>query len=76
MWSKGEDVFNIEVDEDHSYVADGVVVHNCDANARRDVGFGPGRYRAWPISEAPIVPVHRRCRCYLSTVDITPGVGA
>lgn len=26
-----ETVFNIEVDEDHSYVLDGVVVHNCQA---------------------------------------------
>ena len=26
-----ETVFNIEVDEDHSYVLDGVIVHNCQA---------------------------------------------
>lgn len=45
----------------------------CTENARRDVGFGPGRYRAWPISEAPLVPVHRRCRCYLSTVELPEG---
>ena len=41
----GEEVFNLEVDEDHSYVAGGVVVHNCDLLASQNLhGLGPGVY--------------------------------
>jgi hypothetical protein len=34
---------------------------DCDANAKRDVGFGPGLYLP---DSAPAVPAHPRCRCY------------
>ena len=41
----GEQVFNLEVDEDHSYIAAGVVVHNCDLLAAQNLyGLGPGVY--------------------------------
>lgn len=38
-----EDVFNFEVEQDNSYVADGIVVHNCQAFStagRREKGWG------------------------------------
>jgi hypothetical protein len=34
----------------------------CDANAKRDVGFGKGIYRG---DSPPIWPEHRSCRCVL-----------
>lgn len=41
----GEDVFNLEVEEDHSYVAGGVVVHNCDLLSAQNLhGLGAGVY--------------------------------
>jgi hypothetical protein len=40
----------------------------CDANSRRDIGFGPGVYQAFPLDAAPKVPAHVRCRCYLERV--------
>jgi hypothetical protein len=41
----GEDVFNLEVADDHSYIAAGVVVHNCDLLASQNLyGLGRGVY--------------------------------
>lgn len=41
----GEDVFNLEVAGDHSYIAAGVVVHNCDLLASQNLyGLGRGVY--------------------------------
>jgi hypothetical protein len=41
----GEDVFNLEVADDHSYVANGLVVHNCDLLAEQNLyGLGAGVY--------------------------------
>ena len=41
----GEEVFNLEVQDDHSYVANGLVVHNCDLLAAQNLhGLGPGVY--------------------------------
>lgn len=38
-------LYNLEVDQDHSYVVEGVVVHNCDRHAEADPdGLGPGVY--------------------------------
>lgn len=43
--ASGETVFNLEVEEDHSYVANGVVVHNCDLLSSQNLyGLGPGVY--------------------------------
>lgn len=50
----GEEVFNLEVEGDHSYVVNGVVVHNCDLLSTQNLyGLGPGVYPArdkcpWP----------------------------
>lgn len=41
----GEEVFNLEVQDDHSYVANGLVVHNCDLLAAQNLhGLGAGVY--------------------------------
>lgn len=41
----GEEVFNLEVQDDHSYLANGLVVHNCDLLAAQNLhGLGPGVY--------------------------------
>ncbi len=41
----GEEVFNLEVQDDHSYVANGLVVHNCDLLAAQNLhGLGQGVY--------------------------------
>lgn len=45
----------------------------CDGHARRDVGLGPGIY---PFDDAPPVPQHPRCRCFLSTQKREAGVQA
>jgi hypothetical protein len=56
----GCEVFNFGVDEDHSYVAGGVVVHNCDVLAESDFyGYGPGMY---PPDKWPLAP-HPFCAC-------------
>ena len=45
LTATGEDVFNIEVADDHSYIAAGVVVHNCDLLAAQNLyGLGAGVY--------------------------------
>lgn len=41
----------------------------CDANARQDVGFGPGLYLP---DDAPSVPAHPRCRCYFENAGKVP----
>lgn len=52
----GEDVFNLEVEDDHSYVANGIVVHNCDLLAEQNLhGLGPGVY---PTREQTPWPAH------------------
>lgn len=62
--SKGETVFNLGVADDQSYVAGGLVVHNCDLHAKLDAyGLGPGVY---PKADAPKPPFHPHCYCLLS----------
>lgn len=39
----------------------------CDANAKRENGFGAGIYR---VAEFPELPQHPRCRCWSSTVEV------
>lgn len=56
MEATGEPVYNIEVEEDHSYVANGLVVHNCDLLASQNLyGLGPGVY---PSSDKTPWPAH------------------
>lgn len=43
---------------------------SCDQHARADVGFGPGVYR-W--GDAPKIPQHVNCRCYINTVERDTG---
>lgn len=63
--TSGEEVFNLEVDEDHSYVAGGFVVHNCDLHASANLhGFGPGVY---PRGRHPY-PAHPETLSYLTVV--------
>ena len=65
VFSDGETVFNLEVLEHNSYVANGLVVHNCDLHARTDAyGLGAGMY---PKGAAPMPPFHPHCFCKLST---------
>lgn len=58
-----EPVFNLEVADDHSYVAGGVVVHNCDVLAGETDwdphGHGPGLYDPRAVPARP----HPRCLC-------------
>lgn len=59
VFSDGETVFNLEVLEHNSYVANGLVVHNCDLHARTDMyGLGAGMY---PKAAAPMPPFHPHC---------------
>ena len=58
--TSASEVFNIEVEEDHSYVANGMVVHNCDLLANQNLhGLGPGGY---PADSVPPTP-HPNCTC-------------
>ncbi len=69
----GEEVFNLEVEGDHSYVANGIVVHNCDLLAEQNVhGLGPGVY---PTREQTPWPAHPNTLSFVVMVfedDITP----
>lgn len=57
----GEPVFNLEVEDDHSYVANGLVVHNCDLHAHANLhGLGPGIY---PFGKSPW-PAHPNTLSY------------
>lgn len=63
--TQGEVVFNLEVDSDHSYVANGIVVHNCDFHAAVNLhGLGPGVY---PLGAHPY-PAHPNTLSYLQMV--------
>ena len=62
-------VYNLAVEETHTYYADGLLVHNCDRCAplhEKVVGFEetyPGGTKKEPNVIAP--PLHPRCRCTL-----------
>lgn len=48
----GLPVYNLEVEEDHSYVADGIAVHNCVSRGMKraqELLLGLMRYAGWPI---------------------------
>lgn len=64
--TRGEFVYNLEVDEDHSYVAGGIVVHNCDLLAAQNIhGLGPGVY---PTRELTPWPAHPNTLSFLVAV--------
>lgn len=66
-WVTTLDVFNIEVEEDRSYVANGFAVHNCLVCA-------PLHNTVYPIVNGRpqglerLPPAHSRCRCAISPV--------
>ncbi|MEO9884019.1 MAG: Hint domain-containing protein [Balneola sp.] len=63
--TSGEIVYNFEVEDDHSYTANGLVVHNCDVYADSDLfGMGEGVY---PTGNYPGTP-HPFCGCYPTAV--------
>lgn len=65
--TKRQTVYNLKVEKDNSYIANGLVVHNCDEWATQNLyGLGPGVY---PIDKVP--PGHVQCMCYLTDVLYT-----
>lgn len=62
----GEPVFNFEVEDDHSYVANGLVVHNCDLLSTQNLhGLGAGVY---PDRESVPWPAHPNTLSFLEIV--------
>ena len=62
----GEEVFNLEVEDDHSYIANGIVVHNCDLLSTQNLhGLGPGVY---PTVEGSGWPAHPNTLSFLEIV--------
>lgn len=62
LHTEGETVYNLEVEEDNSYFANGVAVHNCDILASQDlIGEGEGVYKKAPNR-------HPGCLCYIYPV--------
>ena len=56
------DVYDIQVDDDQSFVAEGVLVHNCLICGSLDGTF-------YAMGESlPALPVHAQCRCFRSPV--------
>lgn len=67
--SSGEEVYNLQVAGDESYLAGGVVVHNCDVLATQDLyGLGGGVY---PVMRTPPI-AHPFCKRELITVTRDP----
>jgi len=60
--SKSEIIYNLAVEGDNSYTANGIAVHNCDDLAEHDEGLGKGVYS--PGNEPPY-PAHPSCLCVL-----------
>ncbi|MHC1728078.1 MAG: hypothetical protein AB9866_19090 [Syntrophobacteraceae bacterium] len=62
IYTEEETVYNLEVEEDNSYFANGIAVHNCDILASQDtIGEGPGIYKKAPNR-------HPRCMCHIYPV--------
>ena len=54
-------VYNLGVDGNQTYFANGLLVHNCDFHTSADLfGIGPGRY---PLEALPEYPFHQNCLC-------------
>lgn len=65
--TEGEHVYNIGVADDHSYVAAGIVVHNCDYYASANLhGLGAGVY---PQGNHPY-PAHPETLSFLTVVFV------
>ena len=64
-------VYNLEVEDDHTYTANSLVVHNCDFHAQVDLyGIGKGVY---PLNTHPPYPYHPHCLCVLTKIFKTEG---
>lgn len=61
----GETVYNLEVEDDQSYVAGGLVVHNCDRLASVEFGLGKG---VFPKKLYPRSVGHPNCLCTIIPV--------
>jgi len=62
IYTKQETVYNLEVEEDNSYFANGIAVHNCDILASQNIdGEGAGIYKHSPNR-------HPGCYCYIYPV--------
>jgi hypothetical protein len=58
-------VYNLGVSGDHSYVAGGFVVHNCDYLEQADLyGYGEGLYHPAAVPSL----IHPHCQCRVETV--------
>ena len=58
-------VYNLEVDAEHTYFANGILVHNCDIYANQNAyKLGPGVY---PVDKVPRDP-HPLCLCSVTVV--------
>lgn len=69
--TEGETVYNLEVDQDHTYFAEGISVHNCDLLASDDSdGLGEGNYLPENVPDS-----HPNCFA-AGTVVETPQVEA
>lgn len=59
------EVFNLEVEDDHTYFANEILVHNCDLLANQNLhGLGPGGY---PKDQVPETP-HPNCLCTFEAI--------
>jgi hypothetical protein len=67
-----EPVYNLEVQDDHTYVANGLVVHNCDLFATQNLhGLGEGVY---PDEQTCPWPAHPNTLSFVNAVyegDVT-----
>lgn len=63
VWTLGEVVYNLGVEGDQSYMANGIAVHNCDVWAMHDEGRGDGVYYATPVPTD-----HPNGLCFTTTV--------
>ncbi len=73
-WTVGrvQPVYNLTVEEDHSYTANGIVVHNCPECLAMDgtvisldENFDEGDDPDDPYNDTPHPPLHCNCRCTL-----------
>ncbi len=57
------DVYDIEVEDDHSFIAEGVTVHNCVQCMSLDGKIYPMQPDG--TTNAPLLPVHAQGRCFV-----------
>lgn len=60
-------VYNLQVSNSHTYIANSFHVHNCDVHTNADFGLGKGIY---PLKRLPDYPFHPRCKCRMVEVFV------